>query len=123
MTGIELDELSSRLGRVAVVDVRRIEEYDGTLGNACDPRQGHIPGAAHFPVEEMVSCSDEELHERLGLPDGAEVVAYCHSGSRSATAVQILRGLGYDARNYSGSWHEWSRTDLPLENSESSHPE
>jgi thiosulfate/3-mercaptopyruvate sulfurtransferase len=123
VTGIDIAELSSRLGQVTVVDVRRIEEYEGTFGNACDPRQGHIPGAVHFPVEEMVFCSGEELQERLGLPDGAEIVAYCHSGSRSATAVQILRGLGYDARNYSGSWHEWSRTDLPLENSESSHPE
>ena len=115
---IGIAELSSRLGQVTVVDVRRIEEYEGTLGNACDPRQGHIPGAVHFPVEEMVFCSEEELQKRLGLPDGAEVVAYCHSGSRSATAVQILRGLGFDARNYSGSWHEWSRTDLPLENSD-----
>ena len=115
---IGIAELSSRLGQVTVVDVRRIEEYEGTLGNACDPRQGHIPGAMHFPVEEMIFCSEEELQERLGLPDGAEVVAYCHSGSRSATAVQILRGLGFDARNYSGSWHEWSRTDLPLENSD-----
>ena len=115
---IGIAELSSRLGQVTVVDVRRIEEYEGTLGNACDPRQGHIPGAMHFPVEEMIFCSEEELQKRLGLPDGAEVVAYCHSGSRSATAVQILRGLGFDARNYSGSWHEWSRTDLPLENSD-----
>ena len=115
---IEIAELSSRLGQVTVVDVRRIEEYEGTLGNACDPRQGHIPGAVHFPVEEMIFCSAEELEERLGLPAGAEVVAYCHSGSRSATAVQVLRGLGYDARNYSGSWHEWSRTDLPLESSD-----
>lgn len=123
MTDVDLAELSSRLGRVAVLDVRRLEEYEGTLGNACDPRQGHIPGAVHFPVEEMVFCSEEELHERLGLPKGAEVVAYCHSGSRSATAVQILRGLGYDARNYSGSWHEWSRTDLPLQNSDSPDPE
>ena len=118
MTVIGIAELSSRLGQLTVVDVRRIEEYEGTLGNACDPRQGHIPGAVHFPVEEMVFCSEEELQERLGLPDGAEVVAYCHSGSRSAAAVQILRGLGFDARNYSGSWHEWSRTDLPLENSD-----
>src|SRR5262245_28730278 len=103
MTGdIDLDELSARLGEVTVLDVRRIEEYEGALGNACDPRQGHIPGAVHFPVEEMIFCSAEELEERLGLPAGAEVVAYCHSGSRSATAVQILRGVGYDARNYSG---------------------
>ena len=50
------------------------------------------------------------------LDEGAEVVAYCHSGSRSAIAAQILRALGYDARNYVGSWHEWSRhDDLPVE--------
>jgi 3-mercaptopyruvate sulfurtransferase SseA len=30
--------------------------------------------------------------------------------------VQVLHSLGYDARNYVGSWHEWSRhDDLPLE--------
>jgi 3-mercaptopyruvate sulfurtransferase SseA len=23
--------------------------------------------------------------------------------------VQVLREAGYDARNYVGSWHEWSR--------------
>ena len=124
MTDIDVAELSSRLGEVTVLDVRTLEEYDGTLGNACDPRQGHIPGAVHFRVEELVSARPTtRCSERLGLADGAEVVAYCHSGSRSATAVQILRALGYDARNYSGSWHEWSRTDLPLENSESTHPE
>jgi thiosulfate/3-mercaptopyruvate sulfurtransferase len=123
MTDIELAELVERLGEVTVLDVRSLEEYEGTLGNGCDPRQGHIPGAMHFRVEQMMLYPDDELRDRLGLPDGAEIVAYCHSGSRSAAAVQILRGLGYDARNYSGSWHEWSRTDLPLENSESTRPE
>lgn len=123
MTDIDLVELSGRLGEVPILDVRRLEEYEGTFGSFCDPRQGHIPGAVNFPIEQMMLSSDEEVREQLGLPDGAEVVAYCHSGSRSATAVQILRGLGYDARNYSGSWHEWSRSNLPLENSESSDPE
>jgi thiosulfate/3-mercaptopyruvate sulfurtransferase len=115
VSGIDVHELSRRLGEVPLLDVRRAEEYEGTLGNPCDPRQGHIPGAVNVSIEELVFMTHEEVRERLGLPDGAEVVAYCHSGSRSATAVQILRGLGYDARNYSGSWHEWSRTDLPLE--------
>jgi 3-mercaptopyruvate sulfurtransferase SseA len=28
----------------------------------------------------------------------------------------LLRGAGYDARNYTGSWHEWSRDEsLPAE--------
>ena len=47
-------------------------------------------------------------------PEGAEVIAYRHSGSRSSRAVLALRAAGYAARNYSGSWHEWSRTDLPF---------
>ncbi len=115
MTEIDLEELSRRLGELSVIDVRHPEEYGGRMGSPCDPRQGHIPGALNLNVEEIVRLSDGELRDRLGLPDGAEVVAYCHSGSRSAVAVQILVRLGYDARNYSGSWHEWSRTDLPVE--------
>jgi thiosulfate/3-mercaptopyruvate sulfurtransferase len=112
---IELGELSALLGKVAVIDVRQPEEYDGSFGAPCDPRQGHIPGAVNLAIDELVMLSDSEIRVRLGLPDGAELVAYCHSGSRSATAVQIFRGLGYDARNYQGSWHEYSRTELPLE--------
>jgi thiosulfate/3-mercaptopyruvate sulfurtransferase len=52
----------------------------------------------------------------VGLPQGAELVAYCHVGSRSRFAVDVLRAAGYDARNYVGSWHEWSRDpSLPVE--------
>jgi thiosulfate/3-mercaptopyruvate sulfurtransferase len=50
------------------------------------------------------------------LPEGAEVVTYCHSGSRSALGAMALRSAGYRARNYVGSWHEWSRhAELPIE--------
>ena len=57
-----------------------------------------------------------QIEATVGIEAGSEVVAYCHSGSRSAIATQMLRALGYDARNYVGSWHEWSRhDDLPLE--------
>ena len=115
MSDIELEELSRRLGEVPVIDVRRPEEYDGSRGAHCDPRQGHIPGAVNLAVEELLDLDEPEIRARLGLPDGAEVVVYCHSGSRSAFAAQVLRQLGYDARNYVGSWHEWSRTELPLE--------
>jgi 3-mercaptopyruvate sulfurtransferase SseA len=27
--------------------------------------------------------------------------------------VQALRLAGYEARNYAGSWHEWSRSGEP----------
>ncbi len=90
MSDIGIDELAARLGEVPILDVRRPEEYDGSFGSPCDPRQGHIPGAVNLSVDELMILSETEARERVGLPEGAEVVAYCHSGSRSALAVQIL---------------------------------
>lgn len=54
----------------------------------------------------MTEVTAAELAVRLE-EDG--LIAYCHSGQRSALAVEILRAAGYEARNYRGSWHEWSR--------------
>ena len=116
-------ELASRLDDPAltILDVRREEEYTGKAGSPCDPRQGHIPGARRVEVGALFAgpgmpLPPERIRELVGAPEGAEVVAYCHSGSRSALATLALRSAGYDARNYAGSWHEWSRHDeLPLE--------
>jgi thiosulfate/3-mercaptopyruvate sulfurtransferase len=115
MSEIGIDELASRLGKVVVLDVRDPGEYDGSLGHSCDQRQGHIPGAISLPVGELLAVDADDLAARLGVRAGAEVVVYCHSGSRSSIAAQVLRSQGYNARNYVGSWHEWSRTELPLE--------
>ena len=116
-------ELSARLDDPAltILDVRREEEYTGKRGSPCDPRQGHIPGAKRVQVDELFAregglLGAERIRELVGAPAGAEIVAYCHSGSRSALATLALRAAGYDARNYAGSWHEWSRyPELPLE--------
>lgn len=118
MTDIEGAELATRLDdeTLTILDVRSIEEFTGEAGAPCDPRQGHIPSARHFDVQELMQLRPMELRERVGLPEGAEIAAYCHSGSRSSIAVQLLRTAGYDARNYVGSWHEWSRDEsLPVE--------
>jgi thiosulfate/3-mercaptopyruvate sulfurtransferase len=113
---IALEELSTRLGELPVLDVRTRAEFDGSGGQPCDPRQGHIPGARNVDISRLLELSPAEIESALGVGPGGEVVAYCHSGSRSAVATQMLRGLGYDARNYAGSWHEWSRRDdLPVE--------
>ncbi|HZT52990.1 MAG TPA: rhodanese-like domain-containing protein [Gaiellaceae bacterium] len=116
-------ELAERLGDPALtlLDVRTPDEYAGRRGSPCDPRQGHIPGARNLEVGELFAAPGrpappERVRELVGLAEGAEVVAYCHSGSRSALATLALRSAGYDARNYAGSWHEWSRhPELPLE--------
>jgi thiosulfate/3-mercaptopyruvate sulfurtransferase len=95
--------------------VRAPAEFDGSGGAPCDPRQGHIPGARNLPLEELLMLGDDELARRLDLPDEAEVIVYCHSGGRSALAAERLTLAGIRVRNYVGSWHEWSRTELPLE--------
>ena len=110
------EELRDRLQdeALAILDVRSEDEYHGRGGYPCDPRQGHIPGARLLQVERLFAAPGRPhepwgIRELAGLPEGAEIVAYCHSGSRSALGALALRSAGYDARNYPGSWHEWSR--------------
>ncbi len=110
--------LAARLDEAAltVLDVRSPGEYSGRTGYPCDPRQGHLPGARNLDVQELLGRSPAEVRELLGLPEGAEIVCYCHSGQRSAMAAEALRAAGYDGKNYGGSWHEWSRhPELPAE--------
>ena len=118
MTDATREELERRLGEdgLTILDVRSLGEFTGELGAPCDPRKGRLPGALHLELQELMRLTADEIRERLRVEEGAEVVAYCHSGSRSGLAAQILRAAGLEARNYPGSWHEWSRADdLPYE--------
>jgi thiosulfate/3-mercaptopyruvate sulfurtransferase len=57
-----------------------------------------------------------EIRSLAEVADDVEIVTYCHSGSRSTVAAMAFRSAGYRARNYPGSWHEWSRhAELPIE--------
>ena len=115
---VERDEVARRLGDegFVVLDVRTGGEYRGETVAPCDPRAGRIPGAQHLDLQLLLALTPDEVRERLGSPEQVELVAYCHSGSRSELAAQILTSLGYRASNYRGSWHEWSRDEtLPAE--------
>jgi thiosulfate/3-mercaptopyruvate sulfurtransferase len=115
---VEREEVVRRLGEdgFVVLDVRSDREYRGDVAAPCDPRPGRIPGALHLDLQVLLALTPDEIRERLGPPEDVELVAYCHSGSRSELAAQILTSLGYRAANYRGSWHEWSRDDsLPAE--------
>ena len=119
MSEVTTTELARRIEEPGLVllDVRNAEEFAGLVVAPCDPRPGRIPGARHLDLVLLLGAGDAEAVQALvGEPQGAEVIAYCHSGSRSAMAVQVLTAAGYAARNYTGSWHEWSRdAALPAE--------
>ena len=115
---IEREEVARRLGEegFVVLDVRSDAEYRGELTAPCDTRAGRIAGSQHLDLQVLLALAPEQILDRLGPPEEVELVTYCHSGSRSELAQQVLSSLGYRASNYRGSWHEWSRDDsLPAE--------
>jgi thiosulfate/3-mercaptopyruvate sulfurtransferase len=119
VTDVTTGELAARLDEPGLVllDVREAAEFSGGIVAPCDPRGGHIPGAKHIDLATLFAATGPEaVRELVGAPAGSEVIAYCHSGSRSAIATHVLTAAGYVARNYLGSWHEWSRDPaLPAE--------
>jgi 3-mercaptopyruvate sulfurtransferase SseA len=59
VTGATLEELRRRLGEDAltILDVRSYREYAGEAGAPCDPRQGHLPGARHLDLQELMAMN------------------------------------------------------------------
>ena len=66
---------------LVIVDVRTPEEYE----------TGYIEGAMNI----CVTCDAQELLDNLEPYD--EILLYCRTGRRSATAVQILIDNGYQS--------------------------
>ena len=111
MTEIAIEELAGRLGEIRD---RRRADAAGVRRNARSavrPAAGPHSGRAKRRCLQLMQLDPAQIEAAARHRAGSEVVAYCHSGSRSAIATQMLRALGYDARNYVGSWHEWSRHD------------
>ncbi len=126
------DEVISKLGKSALVDVRSPEEFRGEkLAPDHLPQEqaqvpGHIPGAANVPWgkaanEDGTFKSAEELEALYageGVTSDQEIIAYCRIGERSSHtwfALQELLGWG-NVKNYDGSWTEYgSLVGVPVE--------
>ena len=81
-------ELAGRLegspdGALVVLDVREVEEL----------AEGRIEPSVHIPVAALLSGDAANL-VREWRESGAHVVAYCHSGVRSAHAASYLLEVG-----------------------------
>ncbi|WP_254689864.1 sulfurtransferase [Shinella daejeonensis] len=110
-------------GRVdgKLVDIRSPDEY---LGKIFAPegvkelsiRAGHIPGAENVPWATIVNDDGtykpveeiRRIYAEKGIDGSSPVITYCRIGERSShTWFALKRLLGYDARNYDGSWTEY----------------
>jgi thiosulfate/3-mercaptopyruvate sulfurtransferase len=115
-----------------LVDVRSPQEYSGELiampgyEQEGAQRGGHIPGAASIPWAQSVAedgtfkKADElkELYGAKGVTNGADIIAYCRIGERSAHTWFVLHELlGKEkVKNYDGSWTEWGNlVNVPVE--------
>jgi hydroxyacylglutathione hydrolase len=87
---------ASSLGAAAaagtiVLDVRNRSEWD----------EGHIPGARHLPLSELIARLDE-------LRDAGPIAVHCQGGSRSAVAASVLAAAGvHDVTNVEGGYAAW----------------
>jgi thiosulfate/3-mercaptopyruvate sulfurtransferase len=104
-----------------LVDVRSVDEFTGKILappglSETAQRAGHIPGAANIPWAQAAkedgtfkSFDDlEKLYGDKGVSGTDEVITYCRIGERSSHTWFVLKYLlGYNVRNYDGSWTEW----------------
>jgi adenylyltransferase/sulfurtransferase len=86
------DELSEKNDELILIDVREPHEWE----------IAHIDGARLIPLGQ--------LPDRIPELDGhAEIVTYCHKGSRSMKALEILRGAGHSrVRSLAGGIDAWA---------------
>ncbi len=110
----------------AVVDARAVSFYDGTQeGGPKDHRKaGHIAGAHSVPYSDVTTPdlklkSPEELaavFSKAGVQPGDTVVTYCHVGQQATATLFAALTLGHPVLLYDGSFEDWARRDLPVDN-------
>ena len=98
-----------------VLDARSAREYEA----------GHIPGAKLLTFQDVFAdprmqtfkTRDElvAMFKAAGAAPGATAVTYCQIGMRSSLLYVGARLAGLDARNYIGSWSDWTARGLPVE--------
>jgi adenylyltransferase/sulfurtransferase len=91
------EEWAAKGDDLVVVDVREPHEWE----------IAHLEGSRLIPLGQ--------LPERINELDGhAEIVTYCHKGSRSMKALEILKGAGFGkVRSLAGGIDAWAQRVEP----------
>ena len=63
-----------------LIDVRSFMEYE----------QGHLNNAINIDVDSIETVIEDKVEDK-----NTEIIVYCRSGGRSATAAQTLVNMGY----------------------------
>lgn len=111
---------------VILLDTRTTDEYSGRVRKKGAMAAGHIPKSKNLDWMESMDGSTHKFRsldeikskfDAIGINTDKEVIAYCHSGVRSAHTYFVLTQLlGYEnVRNYDGSWVEWTFHEMPIE--------
>jgi thiosulfate/3-mercaptopyruvate sulfurtransferase len=113
--------VASEKKTAALVDIRSADEYSGKVFAPAGVqelavRAGHVPGAVNVPWSQAVAADGtfkpveelKKLYASVGIDGSKPVITYCRIGERSShTWFALKKLLGYDVRNYDGSWTEY----------------
>lgn len=114
-----------------LIDIRSKDEFSGKVFapegvKELSLRAGHIPSAVNVPwgtivKEDGTFKSPDEIkaiYAAKGIDGSKPVITYCRIGERSShTWFALKRILGYDVKNYDGSWTEYGNAvGVPITN-------
>ncbi len=118
--------------RSNLLDIRSPQEFSGAViapegVKELAIRAGHIPGAVNVPWATIVNPEDgtflpkeklREIYAAKGIDGKKPIITYCRIGERSSHSWFALHFiLGYDVRNYDGSWTEYGNAvGVPVNN-------
>jgi len=123
----------------AIVDARARTYYDGIpftmRGNGPPPKLGHVPGALSAPYDLFLESAMEgmgggtggkvtlrpadqieAIFTAAGVKPGDTIIGYCHIGQQATGMLFAARTLGHNVLLYDGSFQDWQKRDLPVEN-------
>ena len=116
--------VANKKSDTALVDIRSPDEFTGKIFAPAGVqetaiRAGHIPGAVNVPwgqavAEDGTFKSAEELkkvYAAVGIDGKKPIITYCRIGERSShTWFALSKILGYNVKNYDGSWTEYGNS-------------